>query len=112
MVLILSALCGVLMALCISLMVRLDSGYPPALKPQPFAALLEMPAPGFALPGLNGETITLPHPGAPGLGERPGSSLIFFTDSACKACDATYPSVRQAAEKLPVFWSAPGRERS
>ena len=102
-VLVLSALCGVLMALCISLMVRLDSGYPPALKPQLFAALLGMPAPGLSLPGLNGETLTLPHPGAPGPGEKPGSSLIFFTDSACRACDATYPSVRQAAERLPVF---------
>ena len=66
MVLVLSALCGVLMAVCISLMVRLDSGYPPALKAQPFAALLEMPAPGLSLPGLDGETVTLPHPGAPG----------------------------------------------
>ena len=103
MVLVLSALCGVLMAVCISLMVRLDSGYPPALKAQPFAALLEMPAPGLSLSGLSGETVTLPHPGASGPGERPGSSLIFFTDSACKACDAAYPSVRQAAERLPVF---------
>ncbi len=62
-----------------------------------------MPAPGLSLPGLNGETLTLPHPGAPGPGERPVSSLIFFTDTGCRACDATYPSVRQAAEKLPVF---------
>ena len=59
MVLPLSAAGGLLLALCISLAVRLETGYPPGIVPEPFAHLLGQPAPGFEITGLGDGLVAL-----------------------------------------------------
>ena len=92
----LSGVVGVLLALCIGLGVRLETGAPPGFRPKPLAHLLGQPAPPFEIEGVTGEPVSLHS--APGAGDW----LLFFTDSACGACQAAYPSLQQAAERLPV----------
>lgn len=92
----LSAVAGVLLALCISIGVRLETGAPPGLIPKAFAHLLGRPAPAFELDGTIGETVTLHSAGAA------EAWMLVFTDTGCGACRAAYPSLRRAAEQLPV----------
>ena len=51
-----SVVTGVLLALCISIGVRLETGAPPGLIPKAFAHLLGRPAPAFELSGPSGCT--------------------------------------------------------
>ena len=91
---------GLLLAICISLAARLDTGYPPGIEPQPFAPLLGLPAPGFEITGLDGGSISL-HTLTTAAKNEAG--VLFFTNSACPACDATYPALKRAAAQLPVL---------
>lgn len=93
----LSAVVGVLMALCIGLGVRLKTGYPPGVRPKPFAHLIGKQAPSFEISGLDGRPVSLQS------ANGAESWLLFFTDSGCKACDATYPSLEKATHRLPVI---------
>ena len=92
----LSGVAGVLLALCIGLGVRLDTGAPPGIRPKPLAHLVGQPALPFEVEGVHGGVVSLHS--AP----EAGDWLLFFTDSACGACQAAYPSLQQAAERLPV----------
>lgn len=93
----LSAVAGVLVALAIGVGARLETGSPPGLPPKPFAHLLGKPAPSFEIEGLDGQPVSLQS------AHSDESWLLFFTDSACKACDAAYPSLEKAARWLPVI---------
>ena len=55
----LSRIAGVLLALCIGLGVRLDSGVPPGLPSPPLVPLLGQPAPPFEVEGVNGGLVSL-----------------------------------------------------
>ena len=94
-ILLLSMVAGVLMALCIGVIVRLDTGYPPGVSPHPFAKFLNRPAPFFELEGLDGTLVSSSIVN--------GSDwLLFFTNTGCRACDAAYPALKKAADQLPV----------
>lgn len=93
----LSALAGVLVALAIGVGVRLETGSPPGIPPKPFAHLLGKPAPSFEIEGLGSQPVSLQS------ANGADAWLLFFTDSACKACDATYLSLEKAARRLPVI---------
>ena len=92
----LSVIAGVLVALGIGLGVRLETGAPPGLIPKPFAHLLGKPAPAFELEGTNGESVSLQS------ANGAAAWLLFFTDTGCGACKAAYPSLKRAADQLPV----------
>ena len=91
------------MALCISLAVRLDTGYPPGVEPKAFSHLLGLPALDFVIAGLEGQPIS-PDRLREGWVREKGVQgwILFFTNSNCKACDATYPSLREAGATLPA----------
>lgn len=92
----LSVVVGVLLALCIGVAVRLETGYPPGIMPKPFAHLIGRKAPFFKLEGLDGAPVSYQR-------ENHNSDwLLFFTDSGCGACDAAYPSLKRAMVRLPV----------
>ena len=94
-ILLLSMVAGVLMALCIGVIVRLDTGYPPGVSPHPFAKLLDRPVPPFELEGIDGTLVSS--------STVNGSDwLLFFTNTGCGACDAAYPVLKEAADQLPV----------
>jgi peroxiredoxin len=57
---------------------------------------LGKPAPPFEISGLDGGPVSLQS------ANGAQSWLLFFTDSGCKACDATYPSLEKATRQLPV----------
>ena len=97
----LSAAAGLLLALCIGIGARLETGAPPGLRLKPFAHLLDRQAPDFALPGLGGDTVSLASAG------ETDAWLLYFTDAACGACKAAYPAVAMAAEMLPSSPSLP-----
>ncbi len=92
----LSVVAGVLLALCISVVVRLETGYPPGVPPRPFAKMLDRPAPSFEIEGLDGGPVSTR--------TVSGSEwLLFFTNSRCGACDAAYPALKKVAGELPVI---------
>ena len=97
-----AAAAGLLLALCIGIGARLETGAPPGLPPKPFAHLLGRQAPDFTLPGLGGDTVDLTS------AQGAGAWLLYFTDAACGACKAAYPAVAAAAEVLPVVAVATG----
>ena len=98
----LSAAAGLLLALCIGIGARLETGAPPGLPLKPFAHLLGRQAPDFTLPGLGGEAVSLASAGGA------DAWLLYFTDAACGACKAAYPAVAVAAKELPVVAVATG----
>ncbi len=97
-----SAAVGLLLALCIGIGARLETGAPPGLPPKPFAHLLGRQAPDFTLPGLGGATVSLAS------ARGADAWLLYFTDAACGACKAAYPAVAKAAEVLPIVAVAAG----
>ena len=111
MVMPLSVAGGLLGALCISLAVRLETGYPPGIVPEPFAHLLGQPAPGFEITGLRDDLVSL-HTLTSAAKDEGEPGLLFFTNSACSACDATYPALGKAATQLPVLVVGVGAEKN
>ena len=97
-----AAAAGLLLALCIGIGARLETGAPPGLPPKPFAHLLGRQAPDFTLPGLGG--------GAVSLASARGADawVLYFTDAACGACKAAYPLVARVAGVLPIVAVATG----
>lgn len=91
----LSTVAGVLLALCLSVGVRLETGYPPGVPPRPFARLLARPAPPFELEGMDGTRVS-------SSAMKGRDWLLFFTNSGCGACDAAYPALKKAVGHLPV----------
>ena len=96
-VLLLSLVAGVLLSLCIGVVARIETGSPPGFSPKPFAHLLGKPAPPFEIEGVDGTSVTLEST------KRGDVKVLLFTDSMCKACDVTYPSLKKAAMRLPVL---------
>lgn len=90
----LSLVAGVLLALCISVGVRLDNGRPPGLPFKPYAHLLHKPAPFFELEGLEGGRVSSQ--------KRTETWLLYFTESGNQACDDAYPTLKKVAQHLPV----------
>ncbi len=97
-----AAAAGLLLALCIGIGARLETGAPPGLPLKPFAHLLGRQAPDFTLPGLGGATVSLAS------ARGADAWLLYFTDAACGACKAAYPAVAKAAEVLPIVAVAAG----
>ena len=91
-----AAVGGVLLALCLGIGVRLETGAPPGLLPKAFAHLLGKPAPVFELAGLNGERVSLQS------ANGAEAWLLYFTQAGCGACKAAYPELARAAQRLPV----------
>ena len=54
-ILLMSLGCGLLVALCISVGVRLVSGHPPGIPVNPLAELIGKPMPDFEVASLNGD---------------------------------------------------------
>ena len=108
---VLSLIVGVLLAMCISLAVRLESGYPPGVEPIAFGHLLGMPAPSFDIVVLDGRTVSLEGIREELAAQRGAEWLLFFTNSNCKACDAAYASLKKASERLPVVVIGMGKRR-
>ena len=98
----LSAAAGLLLALCIGIGARLETGAPPGLPPKPFAHLLGRQAPDFTLPGFGGGAVSLARAG------EADAWVLYFTDAACRACKAAYPLVARAAGMLPIVAVATG----
>lgn len=88
---------GILLSLCIGVIARLDTGVPPGITPRPYAHLIGHPAPSVNVPGLSGSSVS-----SDSMAGR-GPWLLFFTQSGCGACDATYDALRQATQQLPVL---------
>ena len=90
----LSLAAGVLIALLISVGVRLDNGHPPGLPIKPYAHLLRKPAPFFEVEGLKGGRVS----------SQKGAEtwLLYFTESGNQACDDAYPTLKKVAQHLPV----------
>ena len=88
---------GILLASLVAVAARYETGFPPGVTPRPFARLIDQPAPAFALDGLQGGTVSSDDAPA-------GRSwLLFFADATCRACDATYPALAEAAEQFPLI---------
>ena len=87
--------CGILLALCISASIRLVGGLPGILE-NPLADLVGMQVPIFKLDGLSDK------PASPDM-MTVSPYILYFTDSDCKACDATYSSSKKVTGILPVF---------
>ena len=88
---------GLLLASLVAVAARYETGFPPGLTPPPFARLIGQPAPAFALDALQGAAVSSDDAPA-------GRSwLLFFADATCRACDATYPALAEAAEQFPVI---------
>ena len=98
----LSAAAGLLVALCIGIGARLETGAPPGLPLKPFAHLLGRQAPDFTLPGLGGDTVSLAS------AREADAWVLYFTDAVCGACKAAYPAVKAAAGVLPIVAVATG----
>ena len=90
----LSLAAGVLIALFISVGVRLDKGRPPGLPFKPYDHLLRKSAPSFEMEGLNGGRVSLQ--------KGPETWLLYFTESGNQACDDAYPTLKKVAQHLPV----------
>ena len=87
--------CGILLALCISVGIRLV-GHPPGILENPLAYLIGMQVPVFKIDGLSGNRVS------PEL-MTDSPYILYFTDSNCRACDATYPSLKKATATLPAL---------
>ena len=87
--------CGILLALCISVGIRLV-GSPPGILENPLAYLVGMQVPLFKIDGLAGDSVS------PEL-ITDSPYILYFTDSNCRACDATYPSLKKATATLPAL---------
>lgn len=90
----LSLAAGVLLALCISVGVRLNKERAPSDHFQPYAHLLHKPAPSFEIEGLNGGRVSSP--------KDAETWLLYFTDSGSEACDAAYPTLKKVSQYVPV----------
>ena len=92
------ALClpvGFLGALCLAISARLDTGYPPGARPEPFRYLLGQRAPLLRLQTAEGDTIALAE-----LSEG-GQALLAFVRADCRACDQARSALVAVMERMP-----------
>ena len=105
-ILLMSLGCGLLVALCISVGVRLVAGHPPGIFVNPLAELIGKPVPDFEVASLNGERQI----SSDAMGDSP--YILYFTASDCRGCDATYPVLKAARASLPAFVIGVGHQQT
>ena len=105
-ILLMSLGCGLLVALCISVGIRLVAGHPPGILVNPLADLIGKPVPDFEVSSLNGEHQI----SSDAMGDSP--YILYFTASDCRGCDETYPVLKAASTNLPAFVIGVGHQRT
>ena len=105
-ILLMSLGCGLLVALCISVGVRLVTGHPPGIPVNPLADLIGKPVPNFEVDSLNGDRLIASN----AMGDSP--YILYFTASDCRACDATYPVLKMASASMPAFVIGVGHQQT
>ena len=98
--------CGLLVALCISVGVRLVAGHPPGIPVNPLAELIGKPVPDFEVASLNGDRRISPD----AMGDSP--YILYFTASDCRGCDETYPVLKMVPTNLPAFIVGVGHQQT
>ncbi len=105
-ILLMSLGCGLLVALCISVGVRLVAGHPPGIPVNPLAELIGKPVPDFEVDNLNGDHRI----SSDAIGDSP--YILYFTASDCRGCDETYPVLKAASASLPAFVIGVGHQQT
>ena len=105
-ILLMSLGCGLLVALCISVGIRLVAGHPPGILVNPLAELIGKPVPDFEVVSLNGEHQI----SSDAMGNSP--YILYFTASDCRGCDATYPLLKMASASLSAFVIGVGHQQT
>lgn len=105
-ILLMSLGCGLLVALCISVGVRLVAGHPPGIPLNPLAELIGKPVPDFGVVSLNGDRQISSN----AMGDFP--YILYFTASDCRGCDETYPVLKAASTSLPAFVIGVGHQQT
>ena len=105
-ILLMSLGCGLLVALCISIGVRLMAGHPPGILVNPLAELIGKPVPDFEIDNLNGDHRI----SSDAIGDSP--YILYFTASDCRGCDETYPVLKAALTSLPAFVIGVGHQQT
>ena len=105
-ILLMSLGCGLLVALCISVGVRLVAGHAPGIPLNPLADLIGKPVPDFEVASLNGDRRI----SSDAMGDSP--YILYFTASDCRGCDETYPVLKAASTSLPAFVIGVGHQQT
>ncbi|MXZ08794.1 MAG: redoxin domain-containing protein [Gemmatimonadetes bacterium] len=105
-ILLMSFGCGLLVALCISVGVRLVAGHPPGIPVNPLAELIGKPVPDFEVASLNEDRQI----SSDAIGDSP--YILYFTASDCRGCDETYPVLKAASTSLPAFVIGVGHQQT
>jgi peroxiredoxin len=105
-ILLMSLGCGLLVALCISVGVRLVAGHPPGILVNPLAELIGKPVPDFEVASLDGDRQI----SSGAIGDSP--YILYFTASDCRGCDETYPVLKAASTSLPAFVIGVGHQQT
>ena len=105
-ILLMSLSCGLLVALCISVGIRLVAGHPPGIPVNPLAELIGKPVPDFEVVSLNGDRPISSN----AMGDSP--YILYFTASDCRGCDETYPVLKAASTNLPAFVIGVGHQQT
>ena len=105
-ILLMSLGCGLLVALCLSVGIRLVVGHPPGIPANPLADLIGKPVPDFEINSLDGDHRI----SSDAMGDSP--YILYFTASDCRGCDATYPLLKIASASLPAFVIGVGHQQT
>ena len=103
-ILMMSLGCGLLVALCLSVGVRLVVGHAPGILVNPLAELIGKPVPNFEVASLDGDRQI----SSDAMGGSP--YILYFTASDCRGCDETYPVLKAAS--LPAFIIGVGHQQT
>ena len=104
-ILLMSLGCGLLVALCISVGIRLV-GHAPGIPVNPLAELIGKPVPDFEVASLNEDRQI----SSDAMGDSP--YILYFTASDCRGCDETYPVLKAASTSLPAFVIGVGNQQT
>ena len=105
-ILLMSLGCGLLVALCISVGIRLVVGHAPGIPVNPLAELIGKPVPDFEVASLNEDRQI----SSDAMGNSP--YILYFTASDCRGCDETYPVLKAASTSLPAFVIGVGHQQT
>ena len=105
-ILLMSLGCGFLVALCLSVGVRLVVGQAPGILVNPLAELIGKPVPNFEVASLDGGRLI----SSDAMGDSP--YILYFTASDCRGCDETYPVLKAASTSLPAFVISVGHQQT
>lgn len=105
-ILLMSLGCGLLVALCISLGIRLVVGHAPGIPVNPLAELIGKPVPDFEVASIDGDRQI----SSDAMGDAP--YILYFTASDCRGCDVTYPVLKMASANMPTFIIGVGHQQT